>query len=110
MITPVLLEVAVLVLGVFLLMYESFANDKDKSFVAWMGIAGLGLVLLMTFFATDSSALNAAIYSRFYTADATAMFFKRFALLTTIIVLIMSMEYQPVLRKFIFGADPQAGL
>ena len=43
-------------------------------------------------------------------ADATAMFFKRIALLTTIVVLIMALEYKSVLAKFIPGITPGAGL
>ena len=38
------------------------------------------------------------------------MFFKRFALLTTIIVLVMSVDYLGVVRKFTPGATPQGGL
>ncbi len=112
MITPLLLEVAVIILGAFLLMYEAFANDRNKNFVALMGIAGLSLVLVMSFFVGDANQpLHAVMpYSQFYKADAMALFFKRFALLTTIIVLIMSLEYQGVIRKFIFGSNPQAGL
>ena len=39
-----------------------------------------------------------------------ALFFKRFALLTTIIVLIISLEYRDVIRRFIFGVHSDAGL
>ena len=38
------------------------------------------------------------------------MFFKRFALLTTIVVLIMSVDYLGVVRKFTPGANAQGGL
>ena len=38
------------------------------------------------------------------------MFFKRFALLTTIVVLIMSVDYLAVVRKFTPGATAQGGL
>ena len=46
----------------------------------------------------------------FYSADATALFFKRIALLTTIVVLVMALEYKSVLAKFIPGVTPGAGL
>jgi len=104
MITPAFLEVAVLITGLFLLIYESFAEDREKSFVAAMGIAGLTVVFIASFFAVQTPT------SQFYSSDAFALFFKRFALLTTIIVLIMSLEYRDVVRKFIYGAHSDAGI
>ena len=104
MIAPAFLEVAVLITGIFLLIYESFAEDRDKNFIAVMGIAGLSVVFIASFFAVQTPT------SQFYTADAFALFFKRFALLTTIIVLIMSMEYRDVVRRFIFGVHADAGI
>ena len=109
MIAPVCLEVGVLLLGIFLLMYEAFANDSDKSVVAWIGIAGLAAILALSFF-TGETAAGTAGYLRFYKADAIALFFKRFALLTTIVVLIMSLEYRDVVRRFIYGAAGEAGV
>ena len=104
MIAPAFLEVAVLITGIFLLIYESFAEDREKSFVAGMGIAGLSIVFIASFFVAPTPD------SQFYSADALALFFKRFALLTTIIVLIISLEYRDVVRRFIFGAHPDAGI
>ena len=46
----------------------------------------------------------------FYTADPLAIFFKRFALVTTILVLIMMIDYAPVVRRVVPGANRQAGL
>jgi NADH-quinone oxidoreductase subunit N len=46
----------------------------------------------------------------FYTADPLAIFFKRFALVTTILVLIMMIDYAPIVRQSIHGATLQAGL
>ncbi|MEI8341381.1 MAG: NADH-quinone oxidoreductase subunit N [Verrucomicrobiota bacterium] len=112
MIPPIYLEIAVLAIGLFLLMYESFSNDRNKSMIAWLAITGLSSVLLVSFFipAYDEAVQAALPYSQFYRADCFALFFKRIALLTTILVLVMSMEYKTVLRKFIFSSEPQAGL
>ena len=112
MIAPAFLEVAVLVTGIFLLIYESFANDREKGFVAGMGIAALSLVFVASFFATPSPPLAgpATGFLGFYTADAFALFFKRFALLTTIIVLVISLEYRDIVRRFIFGVHSDAGI
>jgi len=112
MIQPVFLEVAVLITGLFLLIYESFAQDREKGFVAGMGIAALTLILIASFFATPAINTGGPVLggTQFYSADVLALFFKRFALLTTIIVLIISLEYKDVVRKFIFGAHSDAGI
>jgi NADH-quinone oxidoreductase subunit N len=111
-IAPTFLEVAVLVTGLFLLIYESFANDRDKSFVAVMGIAGLSVVFIASFFAVHTPLVTGPVtgWRQFYAADSLALFFKRFALVTTIIVLIISLEYRDVVRRFIFGAHSDAGI
>ena len=71
--------------------------------------AGLSTSLKAGIAAVPDAADSAACW-KFYAVDLTALFFKRLALVTTIIVLIMSMEYQTTLRKFVFGTNPQAGL
>ena len=112
MILPAFLEVAVLVTGIFLLIYESFAEDRDKSFVAIMGIIGLGVVLIASFFTAQTSPTvwAATGWHQFYLADPLSLFFKRIALLTTMIVLVISLEYRDVVRRFIFGAHSDAGI
>jgi NADH-quinone oxidoreductase subunit N len=112
MIAPAFLEVAVLVTGIFLLIYESFADDREKSFIAGMGIASLSLVFIASFFVPTAAPITGQVtgFYQFYAADAFALFFKRFALLTTIIVLIISLEYRDTVRKFIFGVHSDAGI
>ena len=111
MITAPLLEIAVLVLGMLILMIEAFAARIDKRILAYAAITGLALVLLASFFVTPSpSHYQTAGFWNFYTADRLAIFFKQFALLTTILVLIMMIDYAPVVRSFFPGAAPQTGL
>jgi NADH-quinone oxidoreductase subunit N len=45
-----------------------------------------------------------------YTADPLAIFFKRFALVTTILVLVMMIDYAPTVRESIHGTTYQSGL
>src|SRR5215472_4599933 len=105
MITAPLLEIAVLVLGMVILMIEAFAGKIDRRALALAAIAGLALVLLASFFVVPSpSPANAIGFWSFYTADRLAIFFKQFALLTTILVLIMMIDYAPVLRSSFSGA------
>jgi NADH-quinone oxidoreductase subunit N len=108
--SPLYLEIIVLALGIFMVLFEAFASEKEKGFVPWIGIAGLGFVLILSFFAVQDDPTRVTAVSNFYKVDALALFFKRFALLTTLIVLIMAVEYKAVLRKFIYGATPESGV
>ncbi len=99
MITAPRLEIAVLVLGMVILMFEAFAAKIDKKVFALIGIAGLAAVLVATFFLTPSApADQSSGFWSFYAADPLSIFFKRFSLLTTILVLIMMIDYAPVVR------------
>ncbi len=99
-ITAPLLEIAVLALGMLILMIEAFAGKIDKRVLAFAAIIGLAIVLLASFFVVPTpSPTNATGFWSFYTADRLAIFFKQFALLTTILVLIMMIDYAPVVRS-----------
>jgi len=102
------LEFAVLAVGLFMLVVEGFYGGRDRSQFAWGGILALGVVLIITFFITP--ATGPAAVGGLYSGDALALFFKRIALATTIFVLIMAMDYAPVIRRFIPSSNDQAGL
>jgi NADH-quinone oxidoreductase subunit N len=111
MITAPELEIAVLVLGMAILLVEAFATKIDKRFLAFVGIAGLTLVLVASFFVVPGSSTSQATgFWSFYTADRLSIFFKQFSLVTTIFVLILMTDYAPVLRSSFPGATLQAGL
>src|SRR5881227_3408861 len=105
------LEIAVLVLGMAMLLAEAFATKIDKRVLAFVAIAGLALVLVASFFvAPRASPSQATGFWSFYTADRLSMFFKRCSLLTTIFVLILMIDYAPVVRSSFPGGTLQAGL
>ena len=105
------LEIAVLVLGVVLLMLEAFTEQIEKRMLAISAIAALAAVLIATFFLAPAPPTDQATgFWSFYTADSVAIFFKRFALLTTILVLIMMIDYAPTVRSSFAGSSKQAGL
>ena len=110
MIAAPALEIAVVLLGLLVLLLEAFAEKIDKRSLALIGMAGLGAVLLATFFLQSAPAAEATGFWSFYTADPLAIFFKRFALVTTILVLILMIDYAPVVRQSIHGATHQSGL
>src|SRR5882724_11801769 len=111
MITAPELEIAVLILGMVILMFETFAPEMDKRLLAFAGILGLAAVLVASFFVVPSPAANQATgFWSFYTADSLSIFFKRFALLTTILVLIMMIDYAPVLTNSSAGQKVRSSL
>ena len=105
------LEIAVLVLGVLVLLFEMFAEQIDKRTFAFTAIAGLGAILAASFFIAPAPAVppDTGFWS-FYAADPLAIFFKRFALVTTIFVLVMMVDYAPIVRESIHGTTHQSGL
>lgn len=110
-IQPPSLEIAVLVLGMLLLMFEAFIARIDKRTLAVAAIAALATVLVATFFLVPNPFPDQATgFWSFYVADPLAIFFKRFALLTTILVLIMMIDYAPTVRSLVPGLGEQAGL
>ena len=111
MITAPELEIAVLVLGMAILLAEAFVTKIDKRALAFVAIAGLALVLAASFFVVPSASTSQVTgFWSFYTADRLSIFFKQFALVTTIFVLILMTDYAPVLRNSFPGTTPQAGL
>jgi NADH-quinone oxidoreductase subunit N len=110
MITAPELEIAVLVLGMVILMVEAFAIKIDRRILAFIAITGLVIVFLASFFVTPFPSPNQATgFWSFYTADRLSIFFKQFALLTTILVLIMVIDYAPVVRSSFPGAQDGVG-
>src|SRR5438034_10697537 len=104
------LEIAVLVLGMAILIFETFAAKIDKKIFAYAGIIGLAAVLIASFFlSSESSAQPANGFWNFYTADPLSSFFKRFTLVATIVVLVMMIDYTPVLRSAAGHASSHLG-
>ncbi|MBV9999489.1 MAG: NADH-quinone oxidoreductase subunit N [Verrucomicrobia bacterium] len=101
-----LVELLVLVLGLALLLAESFfPAGQRRDVLAGVGIIGLAVVFLLLQFVPFSPSGSPS-----YVSDAPALFFKKFAVLTTIVVLIMALDYSETIRRFIHAATPQAGL
>jgi NADH-quinone oxidoreductase subunit N len=110
MITAPELEIAVLVLGMAILMVEAFASKIDKRILAFIAITGLAIVFVASFFVAPFPSPNQATgFWSFYTADRLSIFFKQFALLSTILVLIMMIDYTPVVRRSFPGARDGVG-
>jgi NADH-quinone oxidoreductase subunit N len=109
MISPVYLEIAVLVLGGAVLLFEAFAQRIEKRVVALVSVVGLLGIFLLTFRVNPAAASSTAFWT-FYTADTLSLVFKRFMLLTTVFVLLMMIDYAPVVTRSMGGSARQTGL
>src|SRR5436853_6321115 len=93
------LEIAVLVLGMGILLLDTFASKLDKKIIAYVGISGLVVVFLASFFLAPSpSPTEANGLWQFYTSDTLSLFFKRFALITTAVVIVLMIDYSRTVR------------
>ena len=100
------LEISVLLLGVLMLLAEAFSRRADRSHMARYAIGILAAILGFSFF---THAVPGDVLWGVYSVDATALFFKRIALGTTIVFLVMALEYRHVLVKYIPGAEEGRG-
>ena len=104
-IPPLCFELFVLALGILLLLLETFSEKQDRKVFALIGIIGLAIVFL---FLQGSSPGPSGMVS--YVVDSAAIFFKKIVVLTTIVVLIMSIDYADTIKRFLPGASTQSGL
>ena len=110
MISAPYLEVAVLVLGIVILLIESFSSKLDRRYLGYAALVGLTLIFLATFRVAPQTATSSAPFWDFYSADTTSLFFKRIALATTAGVIVMIFDFAPLVATGIQGATPQSGL
>jgi NADH-quinone oxidoreductase subunit N len=102
---PVFFELSVLALGILILLLESFSEKLDRKLFALIGIVGLAIVFL---FLQASTPAPSGMTS--YVSDGAAIFFKKIAVLTTILVLIMSIDYAGTIKRYLPGRSAQSGL
>lgn len=99
------LEALTVTLGIALLMAEAFVPTENKSWVGAGAAAGLAGILVLTFFAIGPEAKPAAAWAtwplwNFYQFDPLARFYKAFAVVTTLFVVLMSIDYRKILARF----------
>ncbi|RYD24328.1 MAG: hypothetical protein EOP87_26110, partial [Verrucomicrobiaceae bacterium] len=102
------LEALTVTLGIVLLMAEAFSSGRSKAWLGISGAIGLTAILILTFFAIGPDQVSSTASGHwttwplwnFYQFDASAKFYKIFSLLTTILVLLMAVDYRKVLARF----------
>src|ERR1700719_2563011 len=104
-IPPVFLELFVLALGILILVFDSFAEKQDRKSFAFIGIVGLAIVFLILQASGPGPSGMAS-----YVVDSAAIFFKKISVVTTIVVLIMSIDYADTIKRFLPGGSAQSGL
>ncbi|MCX6867325.1 MAG: NADH-quinone oxidoreductase subunit N [Verrucomicrobia bacterium] len=108
------LEALTITLGLILLLAEAFVPAKSK---AWVGVAaalGLAVILGLTGIAIGPAAKPAAAWAQwplwnFYQFDALARFYKIFALVCTLLVVLMSVDYRKILARFTDHTESEDG-
>ena len=110
------LEIIVVCTGLAMLLIDAFAKLEDKRSIAWLGLLGIGAAFLLLFKVEPHTAgvEPESAFWIFYADDRWALFYKGLALLATFIVLLLSAEFEEVVRRHIArpgpDAHPQAGL
>jgi NADH-quinone oxidoreductase subunit N len=99
-VNTLLLEIAVVLLGVVLLLAEAYSNRSDKNYLAYLGAAGLFGVLVLSFCPMHPPAVGST-EAAFVTQDILSVFFVRFTLVSTIVTLLMIPGYRPVLERYL---------
>jgi NADH-quinone oxidoreductase subunit N len=101
------LEAFTVVLGMLLLMLEAFGPAHSKRSLGFIAACGLGLILVFSFFAVGPDGAKAGagwaswpLWENFYVFDPLARFYKGFALVCTILVVLMAVDFRPVLARF----------
>ena len=87
-----ILEIAVVVLGLAMLLVDLWTAPERKRFLGYGAAAALGLLLAYSFVKFDGSSPLYA-FGGTYVIDGMALFFKRFFLVAAILVLLMSVEF-----------------
>jgi NADH-quinone oxidoreductase subunit N len=96
-ISVTILEIAVILLAVGILLADLWIPAEQKHGLGYVAAAGLGVILLGSFFFPVTEPTYA--FGHLYVLDGLALFFKRFFLLAGIGVSIMAVEFSDRIRS-----------
>lgn len=106
-----ILEIFTLTFGIMLLMYEAFVDPKSKSNIAVACLIGLVAAFVMLFFsqapAPGSDQAQWSFWTRFYTIEGNALFYKGLILLCAASVILMTIDYKKILSRFTDSPDTE---
>src|SRR4051812_17377288 len=89
-----ILELAVVVLGLGILLGDLWTEAHQKHLLGYAAAALLGVILLASFFGLEQvEAAPSYAFNNMLVLDGLAIFFKRFFLIAAILVLVMSVDF-----------------
>lgn len=108
------LEALTITLGLILLLAEAFVPARSKAWVGVVAALGLTVILGLSGIAIGPEAKPAAAWAQwplwnFYQFDALARFYKVFALICTLLVVLMSVDYRIILARFTDHVGSESG-
>ena len=92
-VTAIIPEILLATLGMALLTVDMFTAPGQKRIVAWVGVAGLLVVLARVLGAGMLAAPARLVFSATYAVDPFAAFFKVIAVVSGVLVLFAAMEF-----------------
>lgn len=101
--SPHIIEFLTVGFGLLLLIFEAFTSG-NKSRIGILAAAGLTVILILQL-TTPIDSVAPDWMSRFYQYGASARFYKIIAILSTILVLLMSLDFRKVLSRFTSGDE-----
>ncbi len=108
------LEALTVTLGIVLLMLEAFGPAHTKRHIGIFAVFGLGFIFILNLFAIgpDKASPDATWDTwqlwNLYEFDATARFYKGFALVTTALVVLLALDYRSILARFTDHPESEA--
>ncbi len=108
------LEALTVALGITLLMAEAFCACRSKAWIGVCAAIGLTAILGLTLIAIGPQAKPDAEWAKwplwnFYHYDSLSKFYKCFALVTTILVSLLAVDYRKILARFTEGPESENG-
>ena len=93
MLPPITLEFLVITIGLMMLLIDSFRKNRNLIGPANLCILSLCVTFILSFYIENPDSSSGVGYLKFYAADHTSLFFKRLAILSTIVVLVCACDY-----------------
>ena len=94
------IEISLAVIGVLLLALDTFVTSLGRKVIPLLAIGAVSLLLLVLLGGQGNEALLPAFVKPFYTLDSLAYFYKVFALVATLGVLIIALESDMVIAHY----------
>jgi NADH-quinone oxidoreductase subunit N len=91
--SSITLEICVITLGIVLMLADFFVSPERKRFMAYLAIAALSGLLLISLSGNGLCSDFGTAFSGSFIEDSMALFFKRFFLVAAILILFLAAEF-----------------